>query len=160
MRSRTSSCASFGDVAHDADVALRLAEAAAHGEYRKVDDSLFAVLGATDVLAGIVSRSDQLLEDVFEDFFAEIDRGRIAFEIVVGVAEQCEVCAVLLEVETLGIDDRDCFLRVCEDLAIEIGVQLYGPSARLGGRFLSRRLNRHGNALPKKYLKGGFAGYM
>jgi hypothetical protein len=116
---------------------------------------LFAVLGVTNLLACIVSRSGQLLEDAFEDFFAEIDRGGIAFEIVVGVTEQCEVRAVLLEVETLGVDDRDCLLRVREDLAIEISVQLHGPSARLGGRFLSRRLNRHGNALTWEETEGG-----
>ncbi len=57
--------------------------------------------------------------------FAEIDRGSFAFEIVVGVAEHCEVCAVLLEIEAFGIDDGDGFFRVRKDLAIEGGVQFY-----------------------------------
>ena len=89
-------------------------------------------------LAGIIARRDELLEDLLKGFFAEIDRGSFAFEIVVGVTEQSEVRAVLLEVEAVGIDDGDRFFRVREDFAIEIGVQFDGPSGWLGGRFLTR----------------------
>ncbi len=145
-----------GDVALNADVALRFAEAAAHGEYRKFDRSFLAVPRTADVLAGVVAGRDQLVEDLLKSFFTEVDCGSFAFEIVVSVTEQGEVRAVLLQVETVRIDDRDRFFRVCEDLLIETRVQLYGAGTR--PRFSSRNFCRHGNARAKRKIEGGLPG--
>src|ERR1044072_2717122 len=111
------------------------------------------------MLAGILARRNQFFQDAVECLLAEIARGSFAFEVVVGIAEEGEVRAVLLEVVPFRIDDRDCFLRVSEDLLIECGVQLDRASARLSSRFSRRSLNRHGNAPTKGESKlGGLPG--
>src|SRR5689334_3605620 len=90
---------------------------------------------------------DEFIEDVPEDFVAEINRGSHALQIVIGVAQQGEVRAVLLEVVTAGIDDGDRFFRMREDLTIEIVVQLNRTSGRRSGNFSTRiSLLRHNNA--------------
>src|SRR6185503_19909546 len=68
-----------GDVALDADVTLRLAEAAAHREYRELDRPFFTAFGATARLARVFSVSDELVENLLESLFTEIDRGSLAF---------------------------------------------------------------------------------
>jgi hypothetical protein len=110
------------DVALDADVALRFTEAAAHRENREFDGPFLSVLGATNDFAGIVARAVQFVINCAERFVAQVDRGSFSPQIVVGVTEESEMRAVLLQVKTLRIDDRDGFLGMRKDLSIEIAV--------------------------------------
>jgi hypothetical protein len=82
-------------------------------------------------------------ENVLESLFAEIDCGGLTLEIVVSVPEQSEVCAVLLKVVTVRIDDGDRFFRMREDLSIQIGVQFDWTRGWLGWSFTHGNL--HGN---------------
>src|SRR6185503_3647961 len=96
---------------------------------------------------------------MLENVVTEIDSGSLALEIVVGVTEEGEVCAILLEVVTVRIDDGDRLFRVREDLSIEIGVQFDRTSGWLGRSFLTRiSLLRHDNANRKDATCRGRAG--
>src|SRR5689334_23160963 len=102
---------------------------------------------------------DEFIEDVPEDFVAEVNRGSHALQIVIGVAQQGEVRAVLLEVVTAGIDDGDRFFRMREDLTIEIVVQLNRTSGWRSGNFSTRiSLLRHRMPTGKLQLAGDWAG--
>ena len=107
-----------GDVAFDADVAERLAESAAHREAREFYISFFARVSTQENLIRELTFVGELVLQGSEGLRAEFVGETCFFQHVVGVTEQSEVSAVLLEVASVGIDDSDGLFRVEEDFAV------------------------------------------
>jgi hypothetical protein len=101
-----------------------------------------------------------LLKNFAKHFFANAECESFALEIVVGVPKKREVRAVLLQVETFGVDDGNRFFRVRKDLSKEISVQFDRSSDGFGWSLLARRcVSSHGNAQTgEPNLKGALPG--
>ena len=91
------------------NVTMRLAETAPHGENRKFDVAPFANLRTANNLSGEFVSVGKPALDFGYCFFTQVVSDRFAFQLLVRVAEQREMSAVLLEIKTVRIDDGDRF---------------------------------------------------
>src|SRR6185503_1979682 len=126
---------------------MRFAESTTHSEDSELNAEFISALRVADDFAGVFALFGKLAIYFRERICAEVEGGRVAFEVVVRVAQEREMSAILLKINTVRVDDGDGFARVGEDFAVQISAQFYWSRSRLSLDFRGRHKNnfRRGN---------------